>query len=495
MSYSPPKVYVSATAVGLRSVLDVVKETLLSSGMVPVEIPSFESDWSAVTNRLRENIESCDALIHIAGTRYGAEPDPATLPPGTPRRSYAQMEYFIGCEVQHQREAENFPVQVFVCPQEFPYDPAPGIEISEKWSLQDAHRNHLERSPHFLGCPESSEDLRQWAIRFREQFPPAPPPEEPPPPAPETQLTAQEILLPYHESDLAHVSVAGEAAQTASPDSGKRLRFLLVTGSMAFVAIAMLLAAAFLVLRHQGFFGGRSKVQKKPEVTVATASQEVAVIEPPPQPSTPPSAPATPPPKESPPSVPPPFVATEKPMAPAAPATAASQAPSSPPQPSPAPPQPAVAAKSSAPTLPAPTKLPSSPPPASAAAGSPEIQLVRRAAVALVPASNMSPSQVGKLYVDKLVVNGKTMTREDIVRQVDQFRRSWDTQSYQVIEGPTVMSGAGTEHVIVKVKTRFVGVPKTGVKFSTTVVTTEYGVAVGADGTALIESVREVSRE
>src|SRR3954464_6211230 len=149
MSYSPPKVYISATAAGLRSVLEAIKETLLSSDLVPVEIASFESDWNTVAAGLRERIASCDALIHIAGTRYGAEPDPATLPPGTPRRSYAQMEYHLACEVQEQRGAEAFRVHAFVCPEDFAYDPAPGVEIAEKWALQDAHRNDLVKGPHF----------------------------------------------------------------------------------------------------------------------------------------------------------------------------------------------------------------------------------------------------------------------------------------------------------------------------------------------------------
>jgi len=36
-----------------------------------------------------------------------------------------------------------------------------------------------------------------------------------------------------------------------------------------------------------------------------------------------------------------------------------------------------------------------------------------------------------------------------------------------------VTSGAGSDHVTVKVKTRFVGVRKTGIKFSTAIVTSD----------------------
>ena len=187
MSYSPPKVFISANATSLRSVREAITEALLSIGCVPVEAASFEPDSATVAGVLREKIESCQALVHVAGTRYGPEPDPATLPAGAPRRSYTQMEYHIGCEVKEQRGDEDFFVYVFVCPEDFPYDPVPGIEISEKWALQDAHRNQLLKSPYFCGGPESADEMREWALGLQKQFPPPPPP--PPPSPPEKPIT------------------------------------------------------------------------------------------------------------------------------------------------------------------------------------------------------------------------------------------------------------------------------------------------------------------
>jgi hypothetical protein len=125
----------------------------------------------------------------------------------------------------------------------------------------------------------------------------------------------------------------------------------------------------------------------------------------------------------------------------------------------------------------------------------PEVTLVRRAAVALNPASKLSAAEIGKFYVEQPVLNGKTFTRADIMRQVEQFRSNWDTQTYEILEGPTVTSGEGSNHVTMNVKTRFVGVRKTGIKFSTVVAATEFVVIVGADGTPLIESQRELSHE
>jgi hypothetical protein len=463
MSYTPPKVYISATPAGLRSVLEGVKEGLLSVGLVPVEIASFEPDWTKVASDLRQQIESCDALIHIAGTRYGAEPDPATLPPDTPRRSYAQMEYFIGGEVKEQR-GEDFRMYVFVCPEDFPFDPAPGIEISEKWSLQDAHRNWIVKSPYFTGSPESADDMRQWAIGLRQQFPPPPPPPpppEPPPILPPALPNAEGAGIPEGASYGAITMPADVVA-----DAPRRSRVPLVLGVLALMA-GVSLVAAFLMVRQLGLLDGKFAFTAKTE---SKAAPPPAAI---PTPARKPPVAASPPPPmiavEEKPAAPP--LATPPPSAPASPQSAMSSA---------APPTPAAAPP---------------PAPAKAASRNAEVDLVRKATVAAHPASRLSVADIGSFYVDKPVYDGKTITREDVMRQVDQFRRNWDIQIYEVLEGPTVTAGEGTNQVTVQVKTRFVGMRKTAVRVSSLTMTSEYVVVVQADGSALIQSVREVARE
>ncbi len=120
---------------------------------------------------------------------------------------------------------------------------------------------------------------------------------------------------------------------------------------------------------------------------------------------------------------------------------------------------------------------------------------MRKATVAAHPSSHLSVAEIGKFYVDRPVYDGKTITREDVMRQVDQFRRNWDIQTYEVIEGPTVTGGEGTNQVTVKVKPRFVGMRKTAVQVFTVMMTSEYIVVVQADGSVMIQSVREVARE
>ena len=135
-----PKVFISATSGDLRSVRGIVKEALLTIGCHPIEQSNFPPDYRNVHNMLEERIADCQALVHIIGMRYGAEPDINRLPLGTARRSYTQMEYDIGRALQKKRGAKRFRVYVFVCPEDFPYDPEPDTEAADKRTLQLAHR-------------------------------------------------------------------------------------------------------------------------------------------------------------------------------------------------------------------------------------------------------------------------------------------------------------------------------------------------------------------
>jgi hypothetical protein len=156
----PPKIFISATSSDLRSIRQIVKEALLTINCHPVEQTNFEPDARTVENMLRGKIGDCQALIHICGLRYGAEPDVATLPPGTPRRSYTQMEYHIARQLQEERGDDHFRVYTFICPEDFPYDPEPDTEPQEKRDLQLAHRSRLFDDPHLREKPKDGDDLK-----------------------------------------------------------------------------------------------------------------------------------------------------------------------------------------------------------------------------------------------------------------------------------------------------------------------------------------------
>ena len=129
------RVFISATSGDLGSVRQSVKEALLAIDCHPVEQTNFPPDYRTVRDMLEEKIRSCQAVVHIVGDRYGAEPDPHKLPPGTPRRSYTQMEYDLARKL-------NKKLYVFLCATDFPYDLC-DAESADKQALQHAHRDAL----------------------------------------------------------------------------------------------------------------------------------------------------------------------------------------------------------------------------------------------------------------------------------------------------------------------------------------------------------------
>jgi tetratricopeptide (TPR) repeat protein len=154
---APPRVFVSATSKDLGTVRELVKQALLTMGCMPVEQSNFPPDYRSVHEMIKHRIAGCEAVIHIVGCCYGSEPEPATLPPGAPRRSYTQIEADIARELGKK-------LYVFVCPEDFPYDHAP-LEGEEEQRLQRTYRQELSKGD-TLWTEVSGRD--QIAIKVRE---------------------------------------------------------------------------------------------------------------------------------------------------------------------------------------------------------------------------------------------------------------------------------------------------------------------------------------
>jgi len=154
-----PEVFISATSLDLRTCRQLIKEALLTLGCVPVEQTNFPPDARTVREMLRVKIAACDAVVHVAGEVYGAEP--GERDPAEPRRSYTQLEYELAAEL-------GKPVYVFVCGAGFPYDEHLP-EDAERQALQQQHRARLQQSDHIY-TPVGSRDelaLRVHALQTR----------------------------------------------------------------------------------------------------------------------------------------------------------------------------------------------------------------------------------------------------------------------------------------------------------------------------------------
>jgi hypothetical protein len=82
-------------------------------GCFAIEQTNFEPDYRTLLEMLETRIAQCDAVIPIVGVRYGAAPDPASVPEGGTRRSYTQMEVEIARKLGKK-------LYVFLCPEDFP---------------------------------------------------------------------------------------------------------------------------------------------------------------------------------------------------------------------------------------------------------------------------------------------------------------------------------------------------------------------------------------
>ena len=125
------RVFISATSKDLGTVRELVEEALLTMDCMPIEQTNFPPDYRSVREMIEEKVAGCEAVIHIVGIRYGAEPDPSTLPEGAARRSYTQMEADIARKLEKK-------LYLFVCPEDFPYDQAE----AESEELQDLQRTY-----------------------------------------------------------------------------------------------------------------------------------------------------------------------------------------------------------------------------------------------------------------------------------------------------------------------------------------------------------------
>src|SRR6266576_7005647 len=138
LSEGTTRVFISATSKDLGTVRELVKQALLTMGCMPIEQTNFPPDYRRVREMIEEKVAACEAVIHIVGLRYGAEPDPSTLPEGAARRSYTQMEADIARKLGKK-------LYLFVCSEDFPYDQAPA-ESEELQGLQRAYRAEIAKS-------------------------------------------------------------------------------------------------------------------------------------------------------------------------------------------------------------------------------------------------------------------------------------------------------------------------------------------------------------
>ena len=88
---SRPRIFVSAVSTELGTARRLVAAALYRLGFDPISQEQFSAGYGELRQWLRDQIDSCEGLIHLMGSAYGAEPPIAD--PEVGRVSYTQFEF------------------------------------------------------------------------------------------------------------------------------------------------------------------------------------------------------------------------------------------------------------------------------------------------------------------------------------------------------------------------------------------------------------------
>jgi hypothetical protein len=129
------EVFISATTRDLGSFRREIKDALLTLQIFPIEESNFELTYGPLVAMSGDLIGRCDAVIHLAGFYYGAEPP--QRPPGRRRRSYTQIEYDVARELKK-------PLYLLLAAVNYEPD-KPCTQSDDEKELQLTHRRAIEQ--------------------------------------------------------------------------------------------------------------------------------------------------------------------------------------------------------------------------------------------------------------------------------------------------------------------------------------------------------------
>jgi hypothetical protein len=146
-------IFLSGVSHEFGSFRDAIEVELQKKGCFADNQPGFAPDYRTVEEMLRRRLSDCDAVIHLVGFRFGAEPK--LRPAFAPRRSYTQMEFHIARELQK-------PIYIFLSNDPSLRDPPKPDEAPEHEdlvALQLAHRQAVQGTDHLYDVFKDKAEL------------------------------------------------------------------------------------------------------------------------------------------------------------------------------------------------------------------------------------------------------------------------------------------------------------------------------------------------
>jgi tetratricopeptide (TPR) repeat protein len=172
-----PFIFISAVTAEHRTTRQRIANVLSRHGYRPVWQDIFGTESGDLRQMLREKIDHCQGLIHIAGDAYGAEPPSADADFG--RVSYTQFEFCYACR---QRIKTWLILPGAACSRDkaldqldLPHDPAhpdPAGYQAERRALQVAYRDKLRNGEHVRYEPSDDAKLELTIERLHDEFAP-----------------------------------------------------------------------------------------------------------------------------------------------------------------------------------------------------------------------------------------------------------------------------------------------------------------------------------
>ena len=170
-----PFIFISAVTAEHKTTRQRIANVLSRHGYRPVWQDIFGTESGDLRQMLREKIDHCQGLIHIAGDAYGAEPPTADADFG--RVSYTQFEFYYACR---KRIKTWLILPGAACSRDktldqldLPHDPAhpdPAGYQAERRALQVAYRDKLRNGEHLWYEPSDDARLDLTIERLHDEF-------------------------------------------------------------------------------------------------------------------------------------------------------------------------------------------------------------------------------------------------------------------------------------------------------------------------------------
>ncbi|MBS0155338.1 MAG: DUF4062 domain-containing protein [Nitrospira sp.] len=170
-----PRLFLSAVSEELRTARQTMARTVRTLGFDPVSQDDFPTGYGELRQWLREQLDSAEGLIQLAGVGYGAEPP--EVDPEYGRVSYTQFEFLYAREQKRKTWiiviGKDFPRDKATDQLDLPRAPDYPDKINyqaERRQLQQGYLARLKSDNHLRHTVQNETELDNVILRLRDDL-------------------------------------------------------------------------------------------------------------------------------------------------------------------------------------------------------------------------------------------------------------------------------------------------------------------------------------